>query len=1145
MAKPKPSLRIFISSPGDVSEERELTKKVIKRLQGAYSGRLELQPIFWEYEPLLATQSFQEQITRPSQTDIVITILWSRLGTRLPAQFTKSDGSRYESGTEFEFEDALQSFKEHGTPDLLIYKKTADPKVSLKDKKVLLDKIKQKEALDVFFDRWFHDKTEGTLIAAFHPFANSANFEELFEAHLNKLIKNKLPGLSLEEKHSTIKPIWNEGSPFRGLDVFNFEHAPVFFGRTKAISEIIDSLRVQSDLEKSFVLVLGRSGGGKSSLVRAGVLPMITQPGVIEGVGLWRRAIMKPGDSSGDLFDNLAASLLKKTALPELSADGTNSKELSRILRETPKAVVPLIKGGLSQAAAELNSSEKLAQQPNARLILVIDQMEEMFSLERITHQDRILFIEALDSLSRSGRVWIIATLRSDFYPRTAELEGLVSLKEGTGQYDLLSPSTAEIGQMIRQPAQAAGLYFEEDFTTNERLDDALRDAAAKNPSALPLLEFTLEELYKQRTDTGMLTYKAYKELGGVEGALAQRAEEVYGGLKPEVQQAMDVELHSLISIGVDDSERISRKYASFESVTATPQTKAFVEAFVEARLFTTDLSSDGHATVNIAHEALLRHWPRLQDWIEKNKEDLRIHARIHIASKRWDDEKRSREYLLSAGKQISEAEELKRNKSIELSKIEQAFIKASIGKRKRVWWVKRAIAGVLVLLTIVAVGTAYLAQQQRDRAETEAKTAEQVSDFMIGLFEVSDPNKSLGDTITVREILDKGAEKIEKELADQPEVQATLMSTMGEVYINLGLYELATPLMENSLNVRKQIFGKEHYEVAESLDKLATLLRKKGNYTEAEVMSREALSIFRNLYGNEDTIVANSLNNLASTLYNKGKYKEAEPLYREALTIQRKLLGNMHPDVANIMSNLGSVLYRLNKYTEVEPLMREALSIKRKLHGNEHPDVAISLNNLAQFLKSTGNYEEAEPLLRETLAMRRRLYGDEHPSVATGLNNLAGLLVKKGDFIPADSLYREALVISRKLLGDDHPNVAVLLSNLAKLLVAEKKYLEAEIFYREALQIRRKKLTEGHLKTYQSLYELGNCLVLLEHFNEAEILLLESYPKFIEVRGQNDKYSLIILNYIIKLYKAWDKPEKVKEYEALLPESKTDSEIQ
>ena len=349
------------------------------------------------------------------------------------------------------------------------------------------------------------------------------------------------------------------------------------------------------------------------------------------------------------------------------------------MLRETPKAAVPLIKGGLSQAASEMAKKEHLTEQPDARLILVIDQMEEMFSLESIMHQERIKFIEALDALARSGRVWIVATLRSDFYPRCTELETLVELKEGTGQYDLLTPSPAEIGQMIRQPAQAAGLHFEEDKATSERLDDVLRDATAKNPAALPLLEFTLEELYKQRTDDGMLTFEAYKKLGGVEGALAQRAEEVYSSLEPKVQEAMDIELHSLVSIGVDERERVSRKYVPLNLVTATPETKAFVEAFVKARLFTTDLAADRSAIVSIAHEALLQHWPRLRNWIEKNRECLRVRARVASAAKRWEEENKSGEFLLAPGKPVGEAQEIVKNKSIELTDAEKSFVDAFI----------------------------------------------------------------------------------------------------------------------------------------------------------------------------------------------------------------------------------------------------------------------------------------------------------------------------------------------------------------------------------------------------------------------------------------------------------------------------------
>lgn len=1179
MPKNLSKIRIFISSPGDVAEERALTRKVIERLQGEFSSQVKLEAIYWEHEPLRATQTFQEQIIRPSETDIVITILWSRLGTRLPAQFTRPDGSRYESGTEYEFEDAFASFKESGTPDLLIYLKTADPKVSLKDKDALLERLKQKEALDNFFDRWFLDKKDGSLIAAFHPFSNSAEYEEIIESHLNKLFNTRLPEITKGGKLPAIKPAWSEGSPFRGLSVFDFEHSPVFFGRTKAVSEIIDALRVQASSEKAFILILGMSGGGKSSLVRAGVLPMLTQPGVIEGVGLWRRAIMKPGDSPGDLFDGLAACLIQENALPELSADKTDYKELAHILRETPKAAVPLIKGGLSQAASEVARNENLTEQPVARLVLVIDQLEEMFSLKIISHEKRKKFIEALDALSRSGRVWVIATLRSDFYPRTAELEGLVALKEGTGQYDLISPTLAEIGQMIRQPAQAAGLQFEEDPGTNERLDDILRDAAAKNPGALPLLEFTLEELYKQRTDDGMLTFEAYKKLGGVEGALAQRAEEVFTGLEPKVQQTMAVELHFLISIGVDEGERISRKYAPLKIVTATPETKAFVEAFINARLFTTDLAADGKAIVNIAHEALLQHWPRLNEWVEKNKEELRIHSRINIAANRWKNENRSREFLYTAGKQISEAELLLKNKNIELTGLEQSFVSASLSRRRRAWWIKRAIAAALIILTIVASGAAYLAQQERDNAKTEAKTAEQVSEFLVGLFEVSDPSEALGDTITAREILDKGAEKIEVELADQPEVQATLMNTMGNVYRELGLYDQAVSLLEKSLNIRRQLFGNTHPSIATGLLYLAGVHFTTGNYTKAEDNVREALVIRQKIFGDRDSTVATCLNDLALILDFRGEDSTAEVMYREALSIRRELFGNKNKRITTSLNNLGYIAYEKGNYPEAEKLFREVIMIRRDVYGNEHPKLAIGLNNLAAVFNKMGEFSKAEELHKEALAIRQKIYGDEHPDVALSFNNLGKTYIKLGNLRKAEELCKQALLIRRKFYGNEHSEVANSLYNLGNLNMKLGNYTEAvdyynaaiatqiklggdqnksavislnslaelhqvkddlakaEEIYQRALAISVNKLPSNYL-TAITMGKMGSFLAKMNRFNEAEGYLLNAYENLNSIFGIENEYTIESLQDIIELYEAWNKPEKTAVYETILQDS-------
>ena len=258
-----------------------------------------------------------------------------------------------------------------------------------------------------------------------------------------------------------MRPVWQRESPFRGLEIFDFQHAPIFCGRTLAISEILQVLRRQAQNGTAFVLVMGMSGGGKSSVVRAGVLPRLTQPGVIEGIGFWRRSIFRPSDGGGDLMASLAQGLLQTEALPGLQAQ--SPAELAQHWRKSPETVVDLaVRPELARLAKEVQDKEKLAQAPEARLVLVVDQLEEIFSQEKISPEQRREFVRALTALARSGSVWVLATMRSDFYVRAQELAELQELKKGEGQYELGPPTPAEIGQMIRQPAAMAGLEFEE-----------------------------------------------------------------------------------------------------------------------------------------------------------------------------------------------------------------------------------------------------------------------------------------------------------------------------------------------------------------------------------------------------------------------------------------------------------------------------------------------------------------------------------------------------------------------------------------------------------------------------------------------------------------------------------------------------------
>ena len=601
------------------------------------------------------------------------------------------------TGTEWEFEDAARSYRDRKIPDLLVYRKTKEPLASLRDEATLEEKRKQLKALDRFVKRWFESE-DGTFKAAFKTFDTLDQFENVLEMDLRRLVAERLQRAPLPER------TWHD-DPFRGLEAFDYEHVPIFFGRTRAIGAIREALVRQAQRGCAFVLVFGMSGVGKSSLVRAGVLPTITRPGVIEGIGLWRRCVFRPSDAAEDLCGGLARALLTADALPELEAAGIGAPELAKLLREAPAQAALPFRVGLRRAAETTAAAENLSQLPECRLVLVVDQMEELFSLTRVDAQQRIALVQALAALAESGLVWIIGTMRSDFYPRCAEIPELAALKEGAGQYDLLPPTAPELHQMISYPAQAAGLRFEHK-ETGERLDHVLQEAAARDPQALPLLEFTLAELHKLRTDKGMLTFAAYDDqLGGMEGALARRAEEEFAKLPLAVQAVLPAVFRGLVTVRHGAEETMVTQPAPRKAFEAVPEQDALVEAFIQARLLVTDRTSAGEPMVRLAHEAILRRWPRLEKSLADDRDFLRIRARVAEEAARWQSDGRLPELLLQPGKPLAEGEFLLGRRPEELDPAVAQYIHFSQRNATRARRRRRLAVTMIVLLAAGAMG--------------------------------------------------------------------------------------------------------------------------------------------------------------------------------------------------------------------------------------------------------------------------------------------------------------------------------------------------------------------------------------------------------------------------------------------------------
>jgi serine/threonine protein kinase/Tfp pilus assembly protein PilF len=451
--------------------------------------------------------------------------------------------------------------------------------------------------------------------------------------------------------------------------------------------------------------------------------------------------------------------------------------------------------------------------------------------------------------------------------------------------------------------------------------------------------------------------------------------------------------------------------------------------------------------------------------------------------------------------------------------------------------------AGAVVILiaafAAVMVVQAERIAHERDNANREAVISKQVSDFLVSLFQVSDPFEGRGREVTARQVLDSGAARIGSELKDQPEIRATLSNTMGRVYGNLAYYDKAIELVQAGLEIRERKFGRDSLEVAESLNNLGELKLDKGDFSTAGTLVLEALAIRRKRLGDEHIAVAGSLNNFGALKYSVGDWRGAEEAFREALAIQRKALGDQHLSVADTLNNLAMTLKVQEKYAEATPLYQNALSIRRKNLDSNHPLVAQSLNNLGMLYLRVGNYDEAEKLFQEALSINRKALGDTHPEIAANLNNLALLYLERGKLEAAEEYLRKVVVLDQKNLGENNPQVAQSTQSLGVTLTQERKFPEAEKNLRKALSLKLLLFGKDHFEVATTNNLLGACLAAQKKYKEAEPLLVESYTVIKKEFGLQHDRTRKAGGRLLELYRDWGRKEQAAAIAAELGLSK------
>ncbi|MFT5501057.1 MAG: WD40 repeat protein/class 3 adenylate cyclase, partial [Woeseiaceae bacterium] len=459
-------------------------------------------------------------------------------------------------------------------------------------------------------------------------------------------------------------------SPYRGLDTFEFEHSEFFYGRSSAITSTKERLERQAEYGKAFLLIYGMSGTGKSSLMRAGLLPTLVNSDHDEGIALRRYCLFRPSEGSSPTAA-LINRLQSESVFPEWT-NGNDSKKPTKTIEESPQHVVDMVRNALAAASNSKNINPQMS-----RLIVAVDQLEELFTSEEIDSESRIAFVEVLSTLAQSGQVWVVCTIRADFYHRCGEVPGFSELRDGLGSFELLPPTGPEIAQMIREPARAAGMKFEEDLKIGN-LADVLQQAAAREPGSLPLLQFVLDTLYEAGKDRHQMTFATYRALGGFEGAIARRADEVTTGLSQDAQAALPSIISALTRVREQDNAATSHAVSRRE-ISATPGQELLVGALLDARLLTSTQGSEGIPIIRLAHDALLSMWPRARDIVLANREFLESRSQVRTDTRRWLAKDRGADFLLPSGKRLAVAEDLLVNRRGEIDGETIEFIEASV----------------------------------------------------------------------------------------------------------------------------------------------------------------------------------------------------------------------------------------------------------------------------------------------------------------------------------------------------------------------------------------------------------------------------------------------------------------------------------
>jgi serine/threonine-protein kinase len=483
---------------------------------------------------------------------------------------------------------------------------------------------------------------------------------------------------------------------------------------------------------------------------------------------------------------------------------------------------------------------------------------------------------------------------------------------------------------------------------------------------------------------------------------------------------------------------------------------------------------------------------------------------------------------------------------------------------------VSAAAAAFTIVVGLVVFYTVRLANA-RNAALAEAARTQRIQGFMLNLFQGGDEAAGPADTLRVVALLDRGVKEA-RSLDSEPEVQAELYQTLGNIYQKLGNFDQADSLLRSALERRRSLFGSDSREVAESLVAVGLLRADHAQLAEAERLVREGLAMSKRKLPPNHPAVAKATSALGKVLVDRGKYDQAIPVLEEAVRLQSapsaptadlaatlselanahfytghyetsdslnrrvlvmegQLYGERHPRVADTLINLGAIQFQRGHYGEAERFNRQALDIVQSWYGKDHPETADTMTILAQALSYQHRYDEAAVLLQQSLAILERAYGRVHPRVAFALNELGNVAIRQGKLDGAEADFSRVVDIYRSVYDDQHYQIGLAQSNLAGVYAKRKEYVRAERLFREALQRYAKTLPAGHLNVGITRIRLGGALAGQHRYAEAKLESLAGYEILMKQTSPSVSWLQAARNDLVEECNALNEPDKAARF--------------